>query len=256
MRGDDQHQNHGANLSLDKDMLQANACSHRATVPPPSPGLHPYRRTSPPRHGSCASILSLSATTSALPSASICFNAAIISASVRLPFDIPLPLSFVRNHTRTSSKSGEHVNHNGSPDVNHAGRILHYCRARAIRYVEFQVPACNIPIWGIVSGFPTTRSEYNARERLFSVQLVSPRTVPRRCLGCQECQPKSKIGQKVRHRLVILIRFWYHLINEFIHSRLRPVARVPGVLACTDEWSKPWLSVGLPCNPGRWGKDR
>jgi hypothetical protein len=38
-----------------------------------------------------------------------CFSAPIICASVPLIFDIPLPLSFVRNHTRTYSEIGEQV---------------------------------------------------------------------------------------------------------------------------------------------------
>src|SRR6266849_10886190 len=46
----------------------------------------------------------------------------------------------------------------------------------------------------IAEGLPTTRSEYARRERHFSIQLVLPRTVRRRCLGCQECQSKSKTG--------------------------------------------------------------
>src|SRR5258708_1061249 len=50
------------------------------------------------------------------------------------------------------------------------------------------------PIRAITSGWPTTRSEYAGRERHFSIQLVLPRTVRRRCLGCQECQSKSKTG--------------------------------------------------------------
>jgi hypothetical protein len=40
----------------------------------------------------------------------------------------------------------------------------------------------------------TTRSEYARRDRHFSIQLVLPRTVRLRCLGCQECQSKSKTG--------------------------------------------------------------
>src|SRR6266851_2506870 len=46
----------------------------------------------------------------------------------------------------------------------------------------------------ITSGLPPTRSEYARRERHFSIQLVLPRTVRRRCLGCQECQSRSKTG--------------------------------------------------------------
>ena len=49
-----------------------------------------------------------------------------------------------------------------------------------------------MPNW--TSESPTTRSEYAGRERHFSIQLVLPRTVRRRCLGCQECQSKSKTG--------------------------------------------------------------
>src|SRR6266852_2068286 len=45
-----------------------------------------------------------------------------------------------------------------------------------------------------LSGLPTTRSEYAGRALHFSIQLVLPRTVRRRCLGCQECQSKSKTG--------------------------------------------------------------
>jgi hypothetical protein len=49
------------------------------------------------------------ATSSASRPASNCFKAPIISASVCLRFDILLPLSFVRNRTRTCSESGEDI---------------------------------------------------------------------------------------------------------------------------------------------------
>src|SRR5215469_13261864 len=54
------------------------------------------------------------ATSSALRPASSCFSAPIICASVCLLFDIPLPLSFVRNHTRTCSESGEQLRYGSS----------------------------------------------------------------------------------------------------------------------------------------------
>jgi hypothetical protein len=52
------------------------------------------------------------ATSSTFRPASNCFSAPIISASVCLLFDIPLPLSFVRNHTQLRSETGDQVTKN------------------------------------------------------------------------------------------------------------------------------------------------
>jgi hypothetical protein len=41
--------------------------------------------------------------------ASNCFSAPIICASVCLLFDIPLPLSFVRNHNQIRAETGDQV---------------------------------------------------------------------------------------------------------------------------------------------------
>jgi hypothetical protein len=62
-------------------------------------------------HLTCSWTLSKTVLFGRLPST--CLSAPIICASVCLLFDILLPLSFVRNHTRTCSESGDQVSRVG-----------------------------------------------------------------------------------------------------------------------------------------------
>jgi hypothetical protein len=80
-------------------------------------------------------------------------------------------------------------------------------RGPQVGFWDLAIDVSQARFW-ITSGLPTSRPEYARMERHFSIQLVLPRIFPRRCLGCQECQSKSKTAIQVRHPLVIFLRFW------------------------------------------------